>query len=93
MWALAGAVTGCGEETLRPADVVLEVGGGFRVTIVEGQRLVIRSADGRVLLDGLGAGPAAAEEPPPASFAVRDAVPHYEMQFGSFRPDHEPRNT
>ncbi|MBW2527553.1 MAG: hypothetical protein JRI23_25450, partial [Deltaproteobacteria bacterium] len=87
---LVAAAAGCGDETLRPAELSLEVGADFQVSIADGERLVIRSADGRLLLDGLGAAPTAAEGPPRGGFAVRDSVPRYEMKFGSFRPDDRP---
>lgn len=88
--ALLGLLGGCADETLRPAELVVDVGDGFRISIADGQRLVIRSADGRLLLDSLGPGPVPADGPPLAGFAVRDVALRYEMKFGSFRPDHQP---
>lgn len=76
-----------GNEGLSPAPVPLEVGGGFSVTLRDPGRLVVASADGRTLLDGLPPGAVADDAPPLVGFAVRDVTTTYEMQFGSFRPD------
>ena len=74
------------EETGQPPLVDTGVSGGFRVSIADGSRLVIASADGRVLLDGLPPGEVAEDGPPLVGLAVRDAVTTYEMQFGAFKP-------
>jgi alpha-glucosidase len=69
-----------------PSSVDTGVGSGFRVTLADGSRLVIASADGRVLLDGLPPGEVAADAPPLVGLAVRDVTTSYEMQFGAFKP-------
>lgn len=71
-----------------PAPVEVDVDGGFSVAAEDSSsRLVIKAADGRVLLDGLPPAVIAGEtDPPLVGFAVRDLVTSYEMKFGSFRP-------
>lgn len=69
-----------------PAPITIDVGGGFKAQLVDGDRLVVASADGRVLLDGLPPGPVADKAPPLVGFAVRDVTTSYEMQVGSFKP-------
>jgi alpha-glucosidase len=82
------ASSGCGEDPLPTFD--LPVGGDLQVTVVEGRRLRISAADGRVLLDGLPP-QAIGDGPPLVGFALRDVSTHYEMQAGSFRPSEEAR--
>lgn len=92
-WLLAAAglgLAGCADEALSPTPVELELGAGLRANIVDGSRLVIRAADGRVLLDGLGPVAGPPDGPPLGGFAVRDATPRYEMRYGSFRPIEAP---
>ena len=73
-------------EGISPALLPLDVGGGFSVTLRDPDRLVVASADGRALLDGLPPDTLADDAPPLVGFAVRDQATAYEMQFGSFRP-------
>jgi alpha-glucosidase (family GH31 glycosyl hydrolase) len=84
------ALPACGgpDETTPPAPVPVQIAvdGGFTARLVDGDRLVIASADGRVLLDGLPPGTIADKAPPLVGFAVRDVTTSYEMQFGSFKP-------
>ena len=85
--ALALPLAACtSAEALSPAPVEIDVGEGFAVSIADPGRLVITSADGRVLLDGLEPGPVADADPPLVGFAVRDVTTTYEMQFGAFKP-------
>ncbi len=77
----------CGDDSEpapKPFDVGL--GGGFSGEVQGGNRLVIKAADGRVLLDGLASGPVNGEAPPLVGFATRDMSVTYEMQFGAFKP-------
>jgi sulfoquinovosidase len=84
--SLSSPLLACSEaETLSPAPFPLDVGGDISLTL-ESQRLVISSADGRVLLDGLAPAPIADGAPPLAGFAVADVTTTYEMQFGTFMP-------
>jgi alpha-glucosidase (family GH31 glycosyl hydrolase) len=83
------ALAGCGSEEPTPpgpTPVKIAVDGGFTAELVDPDRLVISSADGRVLLDGLPPGAVADNAPPLVGFAVRDVTTTYEMQVGSFRP-------
>ncbi|MEP7119960.1 MAG: TIM-barrel domain-containing protein [Byssovorax sp.] len=83
------ALAGCGSEsppTPAPSPVKIAVDGGFTAELVDTDRLVIASADGRVLLDGLPPGAVADKAPPLVGFAVRDVTTTYEMQVGSFKP-------
>ncbi|HEY4118496.1 MAG TPA: hypothetical protein VGM56_11600, partial [Byssovorax sp.] len=65
------------------------VSGDFVVTVIDGDRLVVASKDGRVLLDGLAPTDPKGDDPR-AGFAVRDATTSYEMMFGAFQPtDHD----
>jgi hypothetical protein len=83
------ALPACGgDDTAAPAPmpVKIAVDGGFTAQLVDGDRLVIASADGRVLLDGLPPGTVADNAPPLVGFAVRDVTTTYEMQVGSFKP-------
>lgn len=79
----------CGEETASTPIDVSNAGG--LATTLEDARLVVRSADGRVLLDGLPPGDVTDEAPPLVGFAVRDISTSYEMKFGSFKPTDEAR--
>jgi alpha-glucosidase len=81
----------CGEDAAPPAPFDLATGSDLRVTVEQGNRLVIRAGDGRVLLDGLPPGTVAAYEPPLVGFAVRDVSTSYEMQFGAFKPTDDER--
>jgi sulfoquinovosidase len=74
------------DETVDPAPVPVDVGGGFTVEVRDPSRLVIASGDGRVLLDGLPPAKIEEEAAPLVGFAVRDLTTTYEMQFGSFKP-------
>ena len=49
--------------------------------------LDIVAGDGRMLIEGLGAGAGESDTPTLAGFAVRDVDMAYEMRFGSFRPE------
>ena len=83
---LALLIAGCTSgEALSPVAVPVDVGGSFSASI-QGDRLVIASADGRVLLDGLPPATIADDAPPLAGFAVRNETTTYEMQFGAFKP-------
>jgi alpha-glucosidase (family GH31 glycosyl hydrolase) len=74
-------------EPLAPAPVTVDVGGGFAVSVKDRDRLVVASADGRLLLDGLPPAALARDyDPPLVGFAVRDATTTYEMEFGAFKP-------
>lgn len=86
--ALFLSLAACAESDPPPAapPVELAVGGGFDATIRDGDRLVVASHDGRVLLDGLPKGDVPAEGPPLVGFAVRAITTSYEMKFGSFKP-------
>ena len=85
------ALAGCGSgdappgstATIAPVDLPAA---GFGVRVVDGDRLVVASADGRVLLDGLAPADIADDAPPLTGFAVRARTTSYEMQFGSFKP-------
>ncbi len=79
---------GCGEETVSPVprDADVTLGGGFSGEVLSGNRLVIRAADGRVLLEGLPPGPLSASGLPLVGFATRTVSTSYEMQFGAFKP-------
>ena len=85
---LLAAVAGCSStEALSPVPAPLDVGTSFRVAVQDPARLVVASADGRVLLDGLPPATLASEDAPPlVGFAVRDVTTTYEMQFGAFQP-------
>ncbi|APR77567.1 Alpha-glucosidase [Minicystis rosea] len=73
--------------TPKPSSVDIDVSGGFAVSVHDGKRLVVSSADGRVLLDGLPPATITGEDAPPlVGFAVRDESTTYEMQFGTFKP-------
>lgn len=86
----ASALVACGdEETLAPVPVDIGIGSGFRGTLEDGDRLVIASDDGRVLLDGLSPGEVTEGDPPLVGLAVRDVTTSYEMQFGAFKPTDE----
>ena len=77
----------CGDDETQaspPVDLGLE--GGFLGEVQSGNRLVLKAADGRVLLDGLAAGTVAADGPPLVGFATREVTTTYEMQFGAFKP-------
>ena len=82
----------CGDdETTTPTPPFdVDLGGGFEGQVLGGNRLVIRAADGRVLLDGLPPGKVVAEDPPRVGFATRTVVTTYEMQFGAFKPTFAP---
>ncbi len=83
------ALTGCdweGPPAPVPTPAKITVDGGFTAQLVDADRLVIASADGRVLLDGLPPGAVADNAPPLVGFALRDVTTTYEMQVGSFRP-------
>ena len=83
---------GCWGDDLAPEpSFELVTQSDFEVTVEAGQRLVIRAADGRVLLDGLPPKQVAADQPPLTGFAVRDMSTTYEMIFGSFKPTDEVR--
>jgi sulfoquinovosidase len=87
--SLALAACGSGESTSPPpppAPEKIAVDGGFTAQLVDTDRLVIASTDGRVLLDGLPPGAVADNAPPLVGFAARDVTTSYEMQVGSFRP-------
>ncbi len=73
-------------EEVAPAPFPVEVGGGF-VASIEGDRLVVASADGRALLDGLPPAAVAAGGPPLVGFAVENVTTTYEMMFGTFMPE------
>jgi alpha-glucosidase (family GH31 glycosyl hydrolase) len=71
--------------------VPVVAGGGFTVSLRPPARLVVASADGRVLLDGLPPGTLEHDyDPPLVGFAVRDVTTTYEMQFGAFKPTMTP---
>ncbi len=77
----------CGDhetQTTPPVDLGLE--GGFLGEVQSGNRLVLKAADGRVLLDGLAVGTVPADGPPLVGFATREVTTTYEMQFGAFKP-------
>ncbi len=85
--ALGALAGGCSDDDAAPiAPFDLDFGGGFSATVFDGNRLVVRAADGRVLLDGLAAGDVASDGPPLVGFATRDVTTAYEMQFGAFKP-------
>ncbi|RJO69632.1 MAG: hypothetical protein C4523_05815 [Myxococcales bacterium] len=74
------------EDAPNPNEITL---GGFRLSVDPEQgALVIASADGRVLLDGLPSASADGETPP-RGFAVRDIAMRYEMKYGAFKPTDE----
>jgi alpha-glucosidase (family GH31 glycosyl hydrolase) len=80
------------KESVSPSPVPVGVGGGFAVDVDDGARLVVASADGRVLLDGLPPGTLAHDtDPPLVGFAVRDVATTYAMQFGAFKPTVTPK--
>lgn len=84
---LAGSAVACGDADVPGVGPTpVGVGPGFDVHIEPSQRLVVASADGRVLLDGLAPAAIAEGAPPLAGFAVREATTAYEMQFGAFKP-------
>ncbi len=64
----------------------IERGGLVIDTDPDTARLSIESTDGRVLLDGLGAGGLSENGPHRTGFAVRDVTIDYEMMFGAFKP-------
>jgi len=77
----------CGDDTAETRPTVdLGLGGGFDGELATGNRLVIKSSDGRVLLDGLAPGAASDDAPPLVGFATRTFTTTYEMQFGAFKP-------
>ncbi|MEZ4297144.1 MAG: glycoside hydrolase family 31 protein [Polyangiaceae bacterium] len=78
-----------GTETgpIPPVEKDLGISSGFRVRYDgAGERILISSDDGRVLLDGLPAADIPEGEPPLTGFAVRDLTISYDMQFGAFKP-------
>ncbi len=85
---LAAALLGCSTtESLSPTPAPVDVGPSFSVTVDGEDRLVVASADGRVLLDGLPPATIAHEtDPPLVGFAVRDVTTTYVTQYGSFEP-------
>ena len=84
---LAGSAAACGDADVPGVGPTpVRVGPGFEVQIEPDQRLVVASADGRILLDGLAPAAVAEGAPPLAGFAVREATTTYEMQFGAFKP-------
>ncbi|MFO0762058.1 MAG: glycoside hydrolase family 31 protein [Byssovorax sp.] len=74
------------DEGVSSVPVPVPVGSGFAVSLHDGNRLVIASASGKVLLDGLPPADTSDKGPPLTGFAVRDLTTQFEMQFGSFRP-------
>jgi sulfoquinovosidase len=82
------ALLGCSAtESLAPAPAPLDVGPSFSVAVQAPARLVVSSADGRVLLDGLPPAKLASDDAPPlVGFAVRDVATTYDMMFGTFMP-------
>ncbi len=83
---LTSPLPSCGEGTpMDPAPVHLDLGGGYRGSVLRGERLVVRGAEDRVLLDGL-LPSAEADAPSLSGFAVRHQDTDYEMQFGAFKP-------
>ncbi|MBK8942627.1 MAG: hypothetical protein IPM79_34795 [Polyangiaceae bacterium] len=83
---MALSTAACVDEAVLPAPAEVDVEGGFDVRVVEGNRLVVAAADGRVLLDGLAPAPIAGDAPPLVGFATRQVTTTYEMQFGAFKP-------
>jgi hypothetical protein len=83
---VALSTAACVDEAVLPAPAEVDVEGGFDVRVVEGNRLVVAAADGRVLLDGLAPAPIAGDAPPLVGFATRQVTTTYEMQFGAFKP-------
>lgn len=86
--ALAFTALGCRLEPLATPETVEPAlaQGGFEVDLV-GERLVVASSDGRVLLDGLA--PAAADPAtgaPAGGVALLERTTTWEMQFGAFKP-------
>lgn len=83
MIALAACGSG-GSAVEEPVEAQLA---GFTVRVQsDPARMVVTSADGAVLIDGLPGGPAGAQyEPPLVAAAFRAATATYEMQVGSFR--------
>jgi sulfoquinovosidase len=76
----------CNKSAAEPPSVDLGLGGGFTGTIEDNNRLVIASADGRILLDGLAPGTVPAGGPPLVGFAIQDLTTTFEMQAGAFMP-------
>jgi len=65
--------------------VSISVGGGFGVTIIEQNKLVVKGKDDRVLLDGLPPGDVD-QDIPYTGFAVQNQTVTYEMVGGAFKP-------
>jgi alpha-glucosidase (family GH31 glycosyl hydrolase) len=89
--ACLAALGGCGggDEPAGASGAVATVdvpAPGFGVRVEGGDRLVVASADGRALLEGLAPADVADDAPPLTGFAVRARTTTYEMQFGSFKP-------
>ncbi len=83
--ALLLGLDACGGDATPPPKS-LGLGGGIDAKIVDGDRLVIASHDGRVLLDGLAPADVATDAPPLVGFALRDITTTYETAFGAFKP-------
>ena len=83
-------VASCSSDDASPAPkaepIVTPVGGFTARVRPDAAALDILAPDGRPLIEGLGKGKVAEDEPPLVGFAVRDVTEAWEMQFGAFKP-------
>ncbi len=84
--ALVLGLDACGGDPPKPPPQSLALGDGFTGKVLDGDRLVIASSDGRVLLDGLSPGAVSGDAPPLVGFALREETTTYETSFGAFKP-------